>query len=135
MEKVHQFRIGVGGQKREEIEIIVMFKGNVKSQSKILINVSIRIQRKLRFIKINIFSSFTPSVASLFIICHRKPSGPHSLLKKSKILPKVNDRKGIIDMFLFILDSKIEPFIVTSRIAIIVDEQDIVIMLYQALID
>ena len=46
----------------------------------------------------------------------------HSMLEKSKIFSKINDRKSVSCIFLGILDSEIKPFIIAFCIGIILQE-------------
>jgi len=97
-------------------------KADIETEGVICILIGIVAIRQLRSVKLDIFTTATPSVSCWFMVLLRKFDYFHSMLKKSKIFSKINDRKSVSYIFLGIFYSEIKPFIIAFCIGIIMQE-------------
>ena len=70
----------------------------------------------------NVASTFAPTNSIRLMLSQRKASYLHPLLEIIKIFAKVYNRKCVCLMFTLVLHCKIEPFIVSFSVCIILDE-------------
>lgn len=96
-----------------------MVKADIETEGVICVLIGIISIRQLWSIKLDIFATAAPSVSCWFMVLLRKFDNFHSLLEKSKIFSKINDRKSVSYIFLGIFYSEIKPFSIAFGIGII----------------